>query len=136
MPKSTLSFEQLMDKLEYFKTQIASCDHTHDQTQHFALMKAFRRFVASVHDADLCHTFFHSPYYEGYKEFFRDCNNYYVRAMETIEALSIMSRGEHGKKDFLELIDAEQIKYNYQMKGEDLEAVEFTSDKKLVMVGC
>ncbi len=136
MPTDTLAFSELIDTLEHFKTQILECDHTHNQAHFFSLMKDFRKFVGSIHEEELCTMFFHSELYEYYKEFFRKCNNYYVRALESVEALSIISKGEFKKKSLSEIINAEQIWYNFKMKGEDLEAVEFSADKKLVMVGC
>ena len=91
MPTYVQSYGELIATLNYFKKEIEACDTTHNQAYFFDLMKSFRRVVGSVHDKDICTPFFHSEEYQGYKDFFRYHNNYYVRALEATAALDMIS---------------------------------------------
>lgn len=126
---------ELIKKLDSFKKTLEECDHTHEIEYFFSTMRQFRKFVASVENETLCDNFFHSKYYEEYRIFFRDKNYYYMRAVETIEAASIIEKWTH-RWSFVKLIDREYIKERYIGKTEEVKHLDLKQIKQLVVVGC
>ncbi|MCP4524040.1 MAG: hypothetical protein GY828_07530 [Candidatus Gracilibacteria bacterium] len=130
-----MKYKDLLEKLFDFKKKLEIYDYIHHKREFFNIMKEFRHFISNMKNEETYNELYHSEHYAELKVFFTEKNNYFVRAMESIEALSIMTKGEHGCK-FLDLLDAEQIVDNYNRKGEDIQSIDFKEGQSLVMVGC
>lgn len=126
----------LVNKLEFFKNQIKSIDYIHDKKEFFDIMKDFRKYIAQIKDEELCDMFYHSKYYNDYKKFFRDKNYFYMRSVECIEALSIMTKWIHWNNSFVELIDRDYIKARYEQKVNEMKSLDFSNAKTMLFVWC
>jgi len=126
--------EDLTKRLDEFKERLELFDYVHDKEEFFWVMKSFRKFIAKIDDNNLCELFFHSKYYWKNKDFFREKNYYYMRAIESLEAISIMTKWLHWKNNFLNLIDREQIKDRYYRKEHDIKSINFSDAKTLILV--
>lgn len=131
-----MNLQELIAKLDFFKKELEKYDYIHHKNEFFSVMKEFRKFIKEMNDKKLFEEFYHSKRYEEFKKFFREKNNYYGRAMESVEALSIMTKWVHWWENFMDYIDVEQVKDNYYRKWEDIKSLDFSWDKTMVMVWC
>lgn len=131
-----LKLNTLVNKLDYFKNKIMSIDYIHDKKEFFDIMKEFRKYIALIEDEKLCDMFYHSKYYYSYKAFFREKNYFYMRAVECVEAFSIMTKWIHWKNSFIDLIDREYIKARYEQKINEMKSLDFSKAKTMLFVWC
>jgi hypothetical protein len=129
------SLETLIQKLEDFKNRLQNCDYTHKKEDFLSIMQKFRKYIAKIDDTELCSNFYHSRYYEEYKTFFRNQNDYYMRALEAMEAVSII-RNSIGKDSLSDSICKEYMKERYLRKSREINSLDFQNAKNMVIVGC
>lgn len=126
----------LIDNLTKYKKKLININSTHDRKQFFDTMKEFREYLACITDEKLCDLFSHSIHYNTFKEFFREKNYFYMRAIECVEAFSIMTKWEHWSSNFIDLIDKDYIQTRYQKKVNELKSIDFTGATNMVCVWC
>lgn len=127
--------DELISTLDFYKRKLESMDYIHQQQEFFSLMKEFSKFVASVSDYELCNLFYHSRVYDEYEAFFREQNNYYLRAIEAVEAVAVMTKQLNDYTSISEMIDYDRIKDRYEGKKEIIKLLDLDSVRNLVMVG-
>jgi hypothetical protein len=89
--KEIAEVEKISAKLEEFRINIINIDYIHNREDFFKLMKDFRKYIASLDD-NLYRVFFHSQDYKFFKNFFTDIHEYYLRSLEAIQSLKVMTK--------------------------------------------
>lgn len=130
------NMEKLIHNLAEYKKKLMKVNNTHEKKLFFDIMKEFRKYLASITDERLCKMFYHSIQYKKFKDFFREKNYFYMRAIECVEAFSIMTKWVHWKMNFIDLIDKDYIQTRYQKKIKELKSLDFSNAKKMVCVWC
>jgi len=125
---------KLVEKLEDFRQKLQKIDYIHNQNNFFDTMRKFRMFIALKEHNDLYDIFSHSKYFDEYKDFFSKVNMYYIRALESVQTISIMTKSNHNSNNLLELLDSQLIIECYERKGEEINSLDFANAKKLVCV--
>lgn len=131
-----IRLEELTRVFDDFKQQLESCDYTHENEMFLDIMREFRKYIASIDDEKLCEIFMHSKDYEHYCSFFKQYNDYYMRALESAEAVSVITRKNISENNFVELFDRDHIRQRYLNKAKELQTLDFSHARKIVMVGC
>jgi len=126
----------LVNKLEDFRKEITNIDYIHKKSEFFEIMKEFRSYLLSIENKQLHETFFHSKYFKLYKDFFTDINQYYLRSIESLQSISIMTKWIHNFDNFASLIDKEIVKLSFDIKANELKHIDFSGAKTLVAVWC
>lgn len=133
--KSDISnFNNLVKKLNNYRNKLNKIDYIRDKKLFFELMRDFRRYIPSVKNKKICNMLIHSEYFSDFQKFFSERNLYYLRALESIQAISIITRSISLKESFIDLIDIELIKESYEMKLEEIKSIDFLNAKTLVAV--
>jgi len=83
---------ELIKNLEFFRTELVNIDYIHKKKEFFNIMVKLRKYLLSVEDGKIFNFFFHSKYYKFYNEYFTNINQYYLRSLEAIQSLSIMTK--------------------------------------------
>ena len=131
-----MNYDQLIEKLQDYKNKLIKLDYIHNKNDFFTTMKEFRHFIASIQDEELFLKFYHWSKYNDFKIFFKDKNNYYIRAIEALESVSVMTKWIHENNNFIDLIDVDLIRERYNRKSSDMKSLNFLWNKKLLMVWC
>ncbi len=126
--------EQFILKLQEFKEKIDKVDYIHNKEKFFDIMKEFRKYLLEHDDGNIYTIFYHSKYYDFYKNYFTRINEYYLRSLESIQSLSVITKWIHGVKTFSNLIDKELIRESFLRKEKELQPIDFSNAKKLVLV--
>lgn len=128
---------ELQNKLETFRVQLEECDYINEKTHFFELMNEFWKFLSSYKDADSYELFEHSEYFTKYQPFFKSQEDYYVRTLEAIEAVSIMTKQFETKSaNFMDFFDHQMSKECYLQTSQEMNLLNHGQEKSLVMVGC
>lgn len=128
-------FNKLIKELEEFRKKLIEIDYIHQKKEFFDTMRDFRRYLVSMQSEDkLYNLLYHSKYYRFYEEFFTDINMYYIRSVESVQSLSIMTKWLHNFSSFAELMDIDFIKQWFETKWNEIKHLDFTDKKTLVMV--
>ncbi len=123
----------IINNFEIIKKKLTKLDYTHHREKFFLEMKKFRKYLASL-DESLFTFFYHSKFYDKYKTYFRDQNNYYIRALESAEAFSIMTHHTNSNHHFIDLINRDFIKNRYKTKATEISLLNTSNANTLVMV--
>ena len=99
-------------------------------------MREFRKYITTINDEKLCDNFKQSKDYEYYCNFFKQYNDYYMRALESAEAVSVITKKNISESNFVDLFDRDYIRQRYLNKAKELQTLDFSCAKKIVMVGC
>ena len=134
--KDKKRLDDLIKELERFRRLLKRYDYIHNKGKFFELMRDLRRFIATYNEQEICDIFFHSKYYRDHRKFFQEMNNYYIRAVEAVEAISIMTKGWYWKEKFIDLLEVELIRDRYSYKGDWIQMLDFATVEKLVLVWC
>lgn len=129
-----VKLDEFIKNLDSYKERLELFDYIHHKEEFFWVMKSFRNFFAGIDDQRLCDIFFHSKHYQGYKNFFREKNDYYMRAIESVEAISIMTKWIHWTDKFMDFIDIDQIRDRYYRKADDIRSIDFSDAKVMIVV--
>lgn len=129
--------KSLIQKLEGHQKTILGFDPVHNQNQYFEAMAQFRQFLASVTDEKLCDLLYHSEKYAKLQKFFFEQNDYYMRALEAVEAMVVLRNHiSHDADEFLNLLEYDYNKKRYEAYSTFYKNLELKDIKKMVMVGC
>jgi len=128
------NLNDLINELEKYRLELINIDYVHNKKNFFDIMKKLRKFLSSIKDENLYKTLFHSKYYKFYKNYFSNMNEYYLRSVEAIQSLSIMTKWIHNFDSFADLMDKEIIKQSFDSKKNEIKHLNFTDAKTLVMV--
>ncbi|NDK08528.1 methyltransferase domain-containing protein [Candidatus Gracilibacteria bacterium] len=132
-----LKLNDLVKNLEEFRQKLTEIDYIHNKKVFFDIMKDLRKYLLTIENQNLYKIFLHSKYYKFYKEFFTNINMYYVRSLESLQSISIMTKGIHNFDSFANLIDKDLIKQSFETKGNEIKSLNITSKTKtMVAVGC
>jgi hypothetical protein len=126
---------QVIAKLKSFKENLEKIDYTHQREKFFHLMQDFRSYLASLDDEELFKTFWHSKYYDEYQKFFTLQNSYYIRAIESVEAFTLMTKKISHNEKIVNFLDREFIKDRYQRKLDEIALLDLENKKNLAMIG-
>lgn len=126
----------VFDKFEAFKKKFEKHPYGYKQRMFFQIMEELQIFLSSFDENELCEAIFHSEKYPEYKNFFRHQNDYFMRAVETVEALDIINKKVGVDSSLLDIISAEYLKDRYLQKQHDLRLANIKGVKNVVMVGC
>jgi uncharacterized UPF0146 family protein len=99
-------------------------------------MENLQVYLAEFEDEKIIKMVMHSERYPEYEKFFRHQNDYFMRAIETVESIDIITKNVGTKSSLTDIISTEYLKDRYKQKGHDLRLADFSNVKKVVMVGC
>jgi len=128
--------DEVFEKFEEFKIQFEKYPYAQKQQKFFQVMEKFRIYLANITDEKLIDMVMHSERYVHYKKYFRDQNDYFMRALETVEALDIINKNTGVDSTLLNIISTDYLKNRYLQKSHDLRLANLSNIKKIVMVGC
>lgn len=132
--KDIQNLNVIIDILSKYKSDLKKIDYTHDKKAFFELMREFRQYIASVQDKKMCDMLIHSKYFHDFQKFFSEINQYYIRSLEAVQSISIISRSNHLNNSFSDLIDSDLIKECYDKKWEEIKSLNLSKAKNLVLV--
>jgi len=124
----------LINNLEDYRKKILSIDYIHNKKDFFDIMKKLRKYLASLDNENIYNIFFHSKYHKYYKDFFTDINLYYLRNIESVQSLSIITQWLHNFNSFSNLMDRDMIKQSFESKRNEMKYLNFDNKKTLIMV--
>ena len=133
--KQVKDLNTIVKNFENYRKKIIEIDYIHDKIEFFEIMKKFRKYIASLDD-DMFNIFYHSKDYEFYEDFFTNIHEYYLRSLESIQSLSVMTRWIHNFNSFSELIDKDLLKESFERKSQELEPINFSNVKNFVFSWC
>jgi len=125
----------IIKDFETFREKITNIDYIHNKVDFFDLMKKFRKYIAHL-DSSMYNIFYHSKFFKFYKDFFTDINEYYLRSIESIQSLSVMTQWIHNFNSFSEMIDRELLKESFNRKYQELEPGNFENIENFVIAWC
>jgi hypothetical protein len=125
----------VFEQFEEFKQELEKYPYGHEQKKFFKTMEKFHAFLTSFEDEKLCNLVQHSEKYEQYEQFFRSKNDYFMRAIETVQALDIMNRNIGVDSSLANIMSEKFIKEVFLNKGKALRLLDLEGAKKMVMVG-
>ena len=126
----------LINKLEKYKSDIENINFIHEQKKFFGTMKNFRIFIALEKHQNIYDIFSHSQYFKKFKSFFWKVNMYYLRSLESLQTISIMTKWGHKSNCLIDLLDSQLLRECYERKWEEIKSIDFTSAKNLICVWC
>lgn len=110
-------------------------NYTNQKEAFFEAMNTFWKFISSYEEEQMFRYFEHSDYYQKNRGFFSSAQNYYVRVLETVEAVNIMRKSLDKDQTFLDLFDRQLAKETYLQTNKDIHMMDWRGKKKIVMVG-
>jgi len=128
-----MNLEKLTSSLENYKKELKMLDFVYNRPIFIEKMIKLRQFLANIKDEKLINNFFQSIFFKENKEFFRTQNNYYMRAIETQEAIWILT-SNNNLDNIWELLKVEQIKERYDNKAKTFLDIDFSKIKNFVMI--
>lgn len=128
------NLNDLIKNLEKYRKKLTNIDYIHDKKNFFLIMQELRKFIASIEDKKIYETLLHSKYYKLYKDYFTGINMYYLRSIESVQSLSIMTKWIHNFDSFVDLMDKEIIKQSFKSKENEIKTINFDNAKTLIMI--
>lgn len=125
----------IINELEDFKKDIDNIDYIHNKTHFFDLMKNFRKYIAWL-DSEMFEVFYHSKYFNIYENYFTSTHEYYLRSLESIQSLSVMTKWIHNFASITELLDWDVIKESFNRKAIELESINFENVNNFLFAWC
>lgn len=132
--KDIWKLNQIIAKLDGFKNDLLKVDYIRDKKSFFKIMREFRSYIPSVKDKKICDILIHSKYFNNYRKFFSERNMYYLRSLESIQSISIITKSSHLNNSFVDLMDTDLIRDCYERKWEEIRSLDFSKAKTLVSV--
>lgn len=121
--------------LENFKRQLDEIKPTIGRGDFYDVMRDFRYYLME-HDTDeFAEMIRHSKYYDEFCTYFREKNYFYMRSVESLETLHILSKGIQPQQGIDGLIDIDYILERYKRKKHELSLMDFSNAKKAIIVG-
>lgn len=128
--------KEISEELEIFRKKLISIDYIHDKEEFFSEMKKFRKYLVEIDVWRNFDVFYHSKFYKFYSDFFTGIHDYYTRALESMQSLSVMTKWIHNFSSFYDLLDRELIRESFERKTQELESIDFSSAKNFVFAWC
>jgi hypothetical protein len=125
----------LLNDLNYFYKNLNSIDYIHNQKSFFITMQKFRKYIASFNEEEFFEHFYHSSYYQIYKNIFKQFNDYYMCAIESMETVAIIRNNIEKNYRFIEMINNLYIKDRYDKKIAEFSSLDFSGSKTMVIIG-
>lgn len=126
---------ELTDNLNSFYKNLNSIDYIHNKKEFFITMQNFRKYIASFTNEKFFEYFYHSSYFQIYKDIFKEFNNYYMRAIESMETVAIIRNNIERNYKFIEMINNMYLKDRYSKKMTEFSSLDFSKSKTMVIVG-
>ena len=126
----------IVDELEKFRKNIISIDYIHNKTDFFEIMEKFRKYLVEISVWNNFEIFYHSKYYKFYKDFFTDINEYYIRSLESMQALSVMTQWVHNFESVSEFLNSDFLKEGFERKSKEFAVIDSSKVKNIVFVWC
>ncbi|MDQ7008852.1 MAG: hypothetical protein Q9M94_01005, partial [Candidatus Gracilibacteria bacterium] len=126
----------IADELEKFRKDIISIDYIHNKIDFFEIMERFRKYLVERSIGNNFEIFYHSKYYKFYKDFFTDINEYYIRSLESMQAISVMTQGIHNFESVSEFLNSDFLKEGFERKSKEFAVIDSSKVKNIVFVGC
>jgi len=123
--KEILEIKKITDWLEKFREQILNIDYIHNKEDFFKIMKDFRKYLVKISSWNNFDIFCHSKFYKFYKEFFTNTHEYYLRSLESMQALSVMTKWIHDYDSFSELMDKDLLRATFERKWREMNSLNF-----------
>lgn len=127
--------DEVFEQLEQFKNELEQYPYGYKQREFFAIMENLHAFLAKIDNEEVCEMVIHSERYGKYESFFRHQNDYFMRAIETVEALDIISNNVGVQSSLQDLISMKYLRQLFLNKGQELQLLDFKNAKKMVLVG-
>lgn len=125
----------ILKKLEDFRKKIVNIDYIHNKIDFFDTMKDFRKTIVWF-NPEIYEVFYHSKFFRFYKDFFTSVHEYYLRSIESMQSLSVMTRWVHNFNSFAEIIDRDILKESFERKQQELDSIDFSKAENFVFVWC
>ena len=135
-PEIQEKVNSLKQNLEKFRVALEKNNYMHHKKEFFSIMNEFWEFASSMDDEETYEYFEHSQYFTKYRSFFSSKEQYYVRTIEAIEAVNIMTKSIKENINFYDLLERKMAKENYLKTSYEIEMMDLEGSKTLVMVGC
>jgi len=130
-----MNLENLILKLEQYKKELEKINHIYNRQKFIDIFSKFRLFLTSIDNEEIEKNFCHSSFYFENRDYFRQSNIYYERAIETEEAINILQNFKDWK-NIKQIIKSKLITDNFFNKQNDIKNLNLSSDKNLLMVNC
>jgi hypothetical protein len=130
-----VAIKNLIKQLEVHKKQLEACDYIHNKEAFFQYMQEFWEYISNFKDKHIYELFEHTEYYSKNYELFASFENYYVRTLEALESMSILTKNVHTDASFLDFFNKRIAKETYLQTSKEIQMADFSNCKTLVMVG-
>jgi hypothetical protein len=134
--KEKKDFEIFLQKIETYKEKFIQCNYSQEKKIFFHLMRDFLAFLSEIKNPRIYEIFLHSKDYRLHQKIFRHYHSYYIRAVELLESIAIMTKTTAKKTDFVDLLDSIRIQDRYYRKAQELDFINFEKKKIFATVGC
>ena len=128
--------KEIINELEKFRKEIIKIDYIHNKEDFFYVMKKFRKYLVKISVWNNFETFYHSKYYKFYKTFFTDIHEYYLRSLESMQALSVMTQWIHTFDNISDFLDTDLMKESFARKWKELWSVNYKNVKNFIFAWC
>lgn len=129
-----IQLNELVEDLNKFKKDIKNINYIHEQKKFFDTMKDFRKYIALWKHKKIYEIFSHSKYFDEFKDFFWKVNMYYLRSLESVQTIWIMTKWNFKKNNMIELLDSQLLKECYERKWEEIESLDFSKAENFICV--
>jgi len=126
---------KIVAHLEEYRTRLEQHDAELSQSNYFRIMGELRSYIAVAGDENLYELFHRGKGSRLYAAFFRSQNDYYMRAMETQQAMELFSSesdtpmGDH-------IFSQVHTRDHYIQKAESFRLADLSTVRQVVSVGC
>ena len=134
--KEIKKIKDIINELEKFRKEIISIDYIHNKADFFKIMEKFRKYLVDISVWNNFEIFYHSKYYKFYKNFFTDIHEYYLRSLESMQALSVMTQWIHNFESVSEFLDTDLMKESFARKWKELGSVNYKNVKNFIFAWC
>lgn len=117
--------KEITSRFEEFRKEILSIDYIHNKIDFFDIMKSFRKYIVEINENNNFDFFYHSKNYKFYKDFFTKTHEYYLRSLESMQALSVMTQWIHDYNSFAELMDKDLLRETFERKWREIKSLNF-----------
>ena len=121
--------------LEEFKKRIEELPNGYKEDELFKIMEEFHSFLTKFDEENLFEVVQKSEKYKEYKDFFREKNNYFMRVVETVDALDIIVKNIKSDTSLSDLFSTKFLQEIFLNKEKELAPLNMKEAKKMIFVG-
>jgi len=135
--ENLVAYKKLISDLENFKKNIEKLDYIREKLQFFEVMNEVWRYFSEFDNDEVYEIFHQSSEFLELREFFYKSHQYYVRAWETFEAVSVLTSNSPllSKPSLKDLNLFGFSKSGYLANINELSMVDMEDVKNIVLVG-